>query len=192
MELYRIFLLIGLLAHKVLWEVLKRKEGALATSSKGKKPVSLKVSIVKLGKLGVLVGLLIQTAFLNIFPITSDPSMIRAVGLTLFTMGLGTAILGRIQLGDNWVDLEDYQVLPEQSMVASGIYQYIRHPIYAGDLVLLLGLELALNSWLVLGVLLLAVVVFRQTQAEERVLALSFPSYVDYCKRTKRFIPFVL
>lgn len=191
MEPYRIFLLVGLILHKVLWEVLKRKEGALAPSQ-AKKPRSYKIIILKVGKAGVLGCLLIQTAFLDIFPITSDPSILRAAGLTLFSLGLGMAVLGRIQLGDNWVDLEDYQVLPEQSMVASGIYRYIRHPIYSGDLVLLLGLELALNSWLIVGVILLSIVVFRQTQAEEKVLALSFPSYVDYCRRTKRFIPFLL
>jgi protein-S-isoprenylcysteine O-methyltransferase Ste14 len=97
-----------------------------------------------------------------------------------------------LHLGGNWVDLEDYQVLPTQALVTSGIYQYLRHPIYAGDVLLLFGLELALNSWLVLGVVAIFVVALRQALAEEKLLARTFPGYGAYCAQTKRFLPFVL
>jgi len=59
-------------------------------------------------------------------------------------------------------------------------------------LLLLFGLELALNSWLVLGVFVLAAAVYRQVLKEERVLLEQLPGYADYCARTRRFIPFVL
>jgi protein-S-isoprenylcysteine O-methyltransferase Ste14 len=118
--------------------------------------------------------------------------MIKSVGLCLYLLGLTTAILGRLHLGDNWVDLEEYQVIPQQALVTRGIYRFIRHPIYAGDLFLILGLQLALNSWLLLMVIPLFVIVFRQTSAEEIVLAQAFPDYKDYCRRTKRFVPFLI
>jgi protein-S-isoprenylcysteine O-methyltransferase Ste14 len=81
--------------------------------------------------------------------------------------------------------------LPSQGVVASGVYAYVRHPIYVGDLLLLLGLELALNSWLVAGVLILAPVVVLKAIKEERMLAEELPGYDSYCHRSKRFIPFV-
>ena len=83
-------------------------------------------------------------------------------------------------------------MLPGQSVVERGIYRYIRHPIYTGDLVLLGGLQLALNSWLVLAVAPLAAVVIRRTLAEEALLDQRLAGYRAYCARTKRFIPFVV
>jgi protein-S-isoprenylcysteine O-methyltransferase Ste14 len=104
---------------------------------------------------------------------------------------LATAIAARFQLGENWANIETGQVLDSQSVVANGVYAYVRHPIYIGDLLLLLGLELALNSWLVLGVLVLAPVVMMKAINEERMLADELPGYEAYRQRSKRFIPFV-
>jgi protein-S-isoprenylcysteine O-methyltransferase Ste14 len=83
-------------------------------------------------------------------------------------------------------------VLPEHSLVQHGLYRYVRHPIYTGDLLMLAGLQLALNSWLVLAVALAAVVVVRQSRVEEAMLARHMPGYPVYRARTKRFIPFVV
>jgi protein-S-isoprenylcysteine O-methyltransferase Ste14 len=68
----------------------------------------------------------------------------------------------------------------------------IRHPIYAGDLVLVIGLQLALNSWMVLIGVLLIPVVLRQAWTEEAMLSRAFPEYGPYAKSTARFIPFIL
>jgi protein-S-isoprenylcysteine O-methyltransferase Ste14 len=76
--------------------------------------------------------------------------------------------------------------------VQHGIYHYIRHPIYTGDLLLLIGLDLALNSWLVLAVELLAAVVVRRTLAEDALLAQRLANSRTSCALTQRFIPFVL
>ena len=67
------------------------------------------------------------------------------MGLILYTAGLAIAIIGRIELGKNWANIEDYQVLHEQKLVDKGMYRLIRHPIYSGDILLIFGLELALN-----------------------------------------------
>jgi len=67
----------------------------------------------------------------------------------------------------------------------------VRHPIYTGDLLLLLGLELALNSWAVIGVVAMAVYVRRQAIREERNLLEKIPGYDQYCRCTARFVPFL-
>ena len=77
-------------------------------------------------------------------------------------------------------------------MVSRGVYAYIRHPIYSGDLLLLLGLELALNSWLVLGAAALIPIVFQRAVKEENSLSEQLSGYGAYIQRTKRFIPFVV
>ena len=103
-----------------------------------------------------------------------NPS-VRILGVALFTIGLFTAIAGRIYLGRSWRDVEDGQVFPDQTLVTRGVYRYIRHPIYAGDMLLVVGLQLALQSWLVILALAIAAIVIRQSIAEEKLLANSFP-----------------
>jgi protein-S-isoprenylcysteine O-methyltransferase Ste14 len=149
-------------------------------------------TLLKAGKVAFLLLLVVQTLFLDLFPITANDIPVRAAGVILYVIGLATAISGRIQLGRNWANLEDYQVISGQSLVQSGLYQFIRHPIYIGDALLVAGLELALNSWLFIATIPLLYIVFRQAVAEEKILHAAFPGYREYQKKTKMFIPFVI
>ena len=180
----RWYLLAGLMAHKVLWEWMKRGQPR-------QRPSALGIGVVKAAKIVALGGIGVQTLLPDIFPIADDAAIVRWVGAVLFTIGLATAVAGRLQLGSNWSDIETAEVLRKHAVVSHGVYRYVRHPIYIGDIVLLVGLELALNSWLVLGALAIAPIVVRQAVREERALASSLPGYKDYCARTKRFVPFV-
>jgi protein-S-isoprenylcysteine O-methyltransferase Ste14 len=76
-------------------------------------------------------------------------------------------------------------------MVTHGLYRFIRHPIYTGDIRLLIGLELALNSWVVVLMAVLAPIVARQAMREEAMLARTLDGYAEYCAQTKRFVPWV-
>ena len=190
MNLLRIYLLAGLLTHKVVWEVLRRRHRRADAAER--LPPALRVRLIKAVKTGILLGLVAQTVGWDVLPMLQEPIILRVVGVVVFTVGLFVAIAGRLQLGDNWSDIETAQVLHEQAIVSNGVYRYIRHPIYTGDLLLLCGLELSLNSWLVIAVGLLAPVVLWQAMYEERLLVQMLPGYDVYCMRTKRFIPFVV
>jgi protein-S-isoprenylcysteine O-methyltransferase Ste14 len=148
--------------------------------------------LVKSIKAMVFIFLAFQTLFLDLLPITDHPTSLRIIGTLVYFVGLVTAVNGRLHLGTNWADLEDYQVLPKQSLVTNGIYRYIRHPIYTGDILLLVGLELALNSWLVLATPIPLLIIIKQALAEEALLSQTFRVYDAYCSQTKRFIPFIL
>jgi protein-S-isoprenylcysteine O-methyltransferase Ste14 len=185
----RLVLVSGLIFHKLIWEVMKKKDNPGIPHPPFR--VSFK-SLVKLLKVIVLAFLVLQTLFLDLFPISGHPALLRVIGTGLFFMGVAMAVAARLQLGKNWVNIEDYQVLPKQSLITGGIYRYVRHPIYTGDIFLLVGLELALNSWLVLAVLFPLFVVIRQALKEEALLYRVFPEYAAYCIGTKRFIPFLL
>ncbi len=187
----RIYLLAGLLVHKAVWEFLKRRPATDQPSKKENKP-ELVVQLVKAVKIAILLGIAVQTLLPDILPISPEPFMLRVAGALIYTAGLLIAIRGRTELGANWSDIETAHVLRHQAVVSRGLYRLIRHPIYVGDLLLLFGLELALNSWLVVGVLLLAPVVLRQAIREEQKLARALPGYQAYCATTKRFIPFIV
>jgi protein-S-isoprenylcysteine O-methyltransferase Ste14 len=190
----RVILLLGLVLHKVVWEVMKvgEKTPERAKLTSPRTPKSLFKSLIKLGKIFVLGFLVVQTIALNVLPISDQPTGLRLAGLGIYLLGLTLAITARVQLGKNWANIEDYQVIRGQSLVKSGVYQYIRHPIYTGDILLLLGLELALNSWLALGVIPLALIVYQQAKTEENMLSKKLPDYREYRKRTKMFIPFLI
>lgn len=187
MLILQIYLLLGLVFHKVVWEMLKQ-----TSVEKPLEPKSLQLIAVKAVKIGILLGVVVQIFLPEILPIADDIFALRIVGTIIYTVGLLTAIAARLQLGDNWANIETGQVLTNQTVVAKGIYGLIRHPIYTGDLLLLLGLELALNSWLVLGVFILAPVVMLKAMNEEKMLVRELNGYDAYQARTKRFIPFVI
>ena len=186
MLILQIYLLFGLVLHKVVWELLRQK-----TTEKPRENSSIGLTMVKLVKISILIGVMVQIWLPDILPIAVDPFPVRVIGTIIYTLGLATALSARFQLGENWANIETGQVLNNQNVVANGIYRYVRHPIYVGDLLLLFGLELALNSWLVVGVLILAPVVMLKAINEERMLTAELPGYSAYRDRSKRFIPFV-
>ena len=190
MILLRIYLLAGLVIHKLVWEVLKRRQGDGVSRPRAPRPLS--VLLVKTVKVGILLGIAVQTMTADLLPIAEDATTVRMAGVIIYTAGLLVAIVSRLQLGSNWSDIEAAKVLRDQAVVAKGLYRYIRHPIYVGDLLLLIGLELSLNSWLVIAALLISPVVLWQAISEEKMLVRSLPGYSAYCMRTKRFIPFVV
>jgi protein-S-isoprenylcysteine O-methyltransferase Ste14 len=185
----RIYLLAGLIAHKALWEALKRRSSGSAAKQERQ---SLSLRLIKGAKIAILLGVVAQTMAPDILPISSSPLWLRVTGVSIYTVGLIIAVLGRLQLGESWSDIETAQILRDQVLVSRGLYRYIRHPIYVGDLMLLAGLELSLNSWLALAVGLLAPVVLWKAVREEKMLMESLPGYDAYCAQTKRFIPFVV
>jgi protein-S-isoprenylcysteine O-methyltransferase Ste14 len=184
----RVYLLSGLLLHKLVWELLKSKDDKAAQGNKSSRAGRVLSGL----KILILQGIIIQTLLVPIFPIVAgDASGIQSVGCAVYTLGLVVAVTARMQLGRNWSNIENSYLKNDHALVAAGIYRYVRHPIYLGDLLLVLGLELALNSWLVLGALLLAAYIHRQTRGEERKLLVTLPGYADYCRRTTRFLPFI-
>jgi protein-S-isoprenylcysteine O-methyltransferase Ste14 len=83
------------------------------------------------------------------------------------------------------------QVEKEQRVISTGLYEYVRHPMYAGAALLIIATPLALGSWwgIPVGLVLCAVVVVRLFD-EERRLAADFPGYEEYCRNVLyRIVP---
>ncbi len=82
-------------------------------------------------------------------------------------------------------------VAEDQRIISTGLYGWVRHPMYAGALVLFIGIPLALGSWwgLVLVPLLLLGLVMRLTD-EERHLTKHLEGYADYRREVHhRLVP---
>jgi len=185
----RVYLFAGLATHKIVWEVLKRGRGRPSARPVDQSPF---LWAVKAGKIAVTLGLFVQLLLPEILPISDKPFGPRVIGVILFTFGLLIAILARLELGNNWSDIETGEVKQDHMLVNGGVYRYIRHPIYSGDLAMLLGLELCLNSWLFLAVVAIAIPTIYKAVREEEVLSQTVTGYQAYRAQTKRFIPFVV
>jgi protein-S-isoprenylcysteine O-methyltransferase Ste14 len=85
------------------------------------------------------------------------------------------------------------RVEQDQKVASTGPYAIVRHPMYSGALVLLIGTPLALGSWWALLVLpiFLPILIFRILN-EEKVLARDLPGYAAYQQEVHyRLIPFL-
>lgn len=85
------------------------------------------------------------------------------------------------------------EVSAGQRVISTGPYRHVRHPMYAGALLLLAGTPLALGS---LAALLLvipfAVVLIVRLLDEERMLSVELAGYREYCRQVRfRLIPYV-
>jgi protein-S-isoprenylcysteine O-methyltransferase Ste14 len=80
-----------------------------------------------------------------------------------------------------------------QPVISGGPYAIVRHPMYFGMALMVLGAPLALGSYVALPVfaLFIPLLIFRLTH-EEKFLRHALPGYADYCERIRfRLIPFL-
>jgi protein-S-isoprenylcysteine O-methyltransferase Ste14 len=83
------------------------------------------------------------------------------------------------------------EVDPDQKVISTGPYRLVRHPMYAGALVMFLFTPVALGSfWGVLGTIPLIVLIIFRLLDEEKFLAEHLSGYKEYCNTTRyRLIP---
>jgi protein-S-isoprenylcysteine O-methyltransferase Ste14 len=82
--------------------------------------------------------------------------------------------------------------IENHELIESGIYKFIRHPGYLGQLIIFLGTSVCLSNWL--SVLLMIIPVslgyLNRINVEEKFMAKQLgQKYLDYQKRTKKLIP---
>jgi protein-S-isoprenylcysteine O-methyltransferase Ste14 len=104
--------------------------------------------------------------------VPSIPAL-AAVGFALALIGLAIALWARIHLGQNW---SDKVILSEgHQLIRTGPYAYIRHPIYSGVLLGVLGTSVVLDQWR--GLLAFAILLANysiKARKEEHILATHF------------------
>ncbi len=105
-------------------------------------------------------------------------NLITILGMAIALYSLGT--LGR-----------SFSIIPQaRTLVQTGPYRFVRHPVYLGELIANLGVVLARPSTLAMALycLITALLIYRALQ-EEKLLASIFPEYEAYSLRRARFIP---
>ena len=113
-----------------------------------------------------------------------------AWGLAALALGLALAVWARHHLGANWsysVTLKDHHTL-----IRSGPYCFVRHPIYSGLLLAIAGTALVIGEWRGLAALGIALgALIYKSRVEEKRMRATFPEYETYRRTTAALMPFV-
>jgi protein-S-isoprenylcysteine O-methyltransferase Ste14 len=108
----------------------------------------------------------------------------------LMFVGLCVAIWARATLGRNWsarVTLKE-----EHELIQRGPYRLVRHPIYAGLLLMILGMAiLGGRASGFVAVVICFGAFWLKLRQEEALLTKHLPGYSEYMHRTKALVPFV-
>jgi len=121
---------------------------------------------------------------------SSVPAAISVIGDVLVALGLGISMIVTIQ---NGYAAANVKVESGQDLVSTGLYGVVRHPMYFGNVVLMIGIPLALGSyWGLLFVIPGLAVLATRILDEEKVLTQQLAGYRDYAQRVHyRLVPYV-
>ncbi len=118
------------------------------------------------------------------------PGGSRREGLVLVADVLATAGLAYSVWGLAYLR-RSFSIIPEaRRLVTGGPYGLSRHPVYLGEVATAIGVNLATAGWLsALAIAYFLACELMRIHWEERILALSFPSYLKYARRVPRYLP---
>lgn len=113
------------------------------------------------------------------------------LGAAMCGGGVLFAIWARRTLGRNWSGAVTLK--QDHSLVREGPFSIVRHPIYLGLMVAMIGTTIVIGEVRALLPLLNIAGVWRKMDAEEKLLSQAFPEeYPKYARKVKRLIPWLL
>jgi protein-S-isoprenylcysteine O-methyltransferase Ste14 len=146
--------------------------------------------LIIVGALLGIFGMVALSAFDRRFGWSSVPAVICVIGDVLVVAGLAIAMLVLVQ---NSYAAATVRVEEGQKLASRGLYKLVRHPMYVGNVILMVGIPLALGSYwgLVFVIPSVAVLVFRILD-EEKMLNQELAGYSEYAQRVRyRLMPYV-
>jgi protein-S-isoprenylcysteine O-methyltransferase Ste14 len=146
-----------------------------------------------------IIQFLAAIAFMSIFILSAldhrftwsfMPSYLVVAGDFLVALGL---LVVFFVFRENSFASATIEIAAEQKLVATGPYAIVRHPMYSGAFIMLLGVPLALGSlWGLITVIPIMVVIIWRLVDEEKFLQKSLTGYSDYQNNVKhRLLPFI-
>ena len=187
MSLHR-WIIAGLwLLFVAYWAVAAVGAKRTATGRRWRREVGLRLVVI------LLIIALLQSRSLRQFLVQTQRSashsdLLGWTGVALCLLGFSLAINARWHLGRNWGLPMSHKEQPE--LVTSGPYAVVRHPIYTGLILSMLGSAIGVNVvWAPLLVLVGAYFIY-SARGEEAVMLQLFPEqYAAYMARTGMFAP---
>lgn len=188
-----VFIAVFTLAVSAVGMYLSLKDPALLERRKQVGPAAEKSTtqkvIMSLALFGNL-ALLVFCALDHRFRWSPLPAWVSIVGDGLVALGL---LINVIVFRENTYGGSNIQTVEGQKVISTGLYALVRHPMYMGVLVMMIGVPLALGSaW---GLVVLAAILpglIWRILDEEKVLKKDLPGYAEYMQKVHfRLVPYV-
>ena len=135
-------------------------------------------------------GLLVYCALDYRFAWSPVPGWVSLLGDVLIALGL---FINLLVFKENSYGGSTVQTFDAQKVISTGPYALVRHPMYAGVLIMMLGVPLALDAWrgFAIFVILLPGLVWRILD-EEKLLMKDLPGYSEYTQKVRyRLVPYI-
>jgi protein-S-isoprenylcysteine O-methyltransferase Ste14 len=138
----------------------------------------------------ILVGLQFFIIFMMILPISSQTQYLYP-GLGILVLGL---IIGLLAIKEH--KRGNFNIRPDIKenceLVTTGVYAYVRHPMYLSVLLSMLGIVIIYFTYYEFALyILLVITLLVKLFYEESLWKCHNPAYENYMRKTKRIIPFV-
>jgi len=161
----------------------RKKVGPAAETSPVQK------AVMSIGLLGIL-AMLVVSVLDHRFGWSFVPPLLSIVGDVLVALGL---YMNVIVFKENSFGGSTVETFEAQKVISTGPYAIVRHPMYAGVLVMMIGIPLALGSlW---GLLVLAIIspgLIWRIVDEEKLLKKDLPGYSQYMQKVRyRLVPYL-
>ena len=189
------FLTIAVSAVWIISEVrtnILKRPGASATVRDRSSHLVLMVSTVVSVAVGIMLKVL--SAYLGgIGQITALSPYLGYFGCMLMVFGMIIRWTAIATLKSQFT--VDVAIVKDHQIVKRGLYRLIRHPAYLGTLLTFMGLGLAWENWMCLGIMIVlrATATFYRISVEEQLLVEHFGvAYTDYMSQTRKLIPGIL
>jgi protein-S-isoprenylcysteine O-methyltransferase Ste14 len=144
--------------------------------------------VIMAGTILSVAAVLVVSAFDHRFGWSTVPTAVVVTGIVLVFLGLTMAQFVVIQ--NNYAGAT-VTVEADQELVSTGLYGLVRHPMYVGTLVMMLGTPLALDSYWGLAVIAPALIIFGlRITDEEKMLREELDGYQEYMQKVPyRLVP---
>ena len=117
-----------------------------------------------------------------------DNLLFTYIGISISTIAISLFISSKITLGKNYSPCYDQR--KPKNITSSGLYKYVRHPIYSSNILLLIGTFMISGSYLMLvNIFILSFFYTKSAYREEKYLITNFNYYNGYSKKTGMFLP---
>jgi protein-S-isoprenylcysteine O-methyltransferase Ste14 len=117
--------------------------------------------------------------------------LIAVLGTAMILTGCAANIKGRFNLGKNWAN--HIKIYEEHTLVQTGMYRFVRHPLYASIMLMLYGGCLVyrnITAFAAVSFVFIPFMYYRARQ-EEVLLLQRFPQYKKYMGQTGMFFPVI-
>ena len=118
------------------------------------------------------------------------PNYISYTFATIFTIGY--TLYAEVMRENTYLS-RTIEIQENQTVVSTGLYGIVRHPMYMATVLMYLAMPLVLGSLIAFGIMLLYIpIIIRRINDEEQLLKTELPGYTEYCTQVRwRLMPYI-